>query len=63
MDQQLGRTPIQNEFTFTQTELDIARIWGAVHDLDCDFGPAFPHPRPIAMGEEVVNSAIGWGLL
>ena len=36
-----------------------ARIWGIVHDLDSDFGPTFPHLRPIAMGEEVVNSAIG----
>ena len=57
--QQLGRTPIQNEFTLTQTEFGIGAIWGFVHDLDSDFGPTFPHLRPIAMAEEVVNSAIG----
>jgi hypothetical protein len=59
MGQQLGRTPIQNEFTLTQEEYAGAPIWGIVHDLDSDFGPTFPHLRPIAMGEEVVNSAIG----
>jgi hypothetical protein len=63
MGQQLGRTPIQNEFTLTQVEFGSggvnAPIWGFVHDLDSDFGPTFPHLRPIAMAEEVVNSAIG----
>ena len=58
MTQQLGRTPIQNEFTLTQTELGIAPIWGIAHDLDSDFGPTFPHLRPIAMAEQLVNSAI-----
>jgi hypothetical protein len=60
--QQLGRTPIQNEFQFAQVEYgnngNAAPIWGMIHDLDADFGPAFPHLRPDAMGEEVVNSAI-----
>ena len=58
MAQQLGRTPIQNEFTLTQTELGIAPIWGIAHDLDSDFGPTFPHLRPIAMAEQLVNRAI-----
>ena len=62
MGQQLGRTPIQNEFDLAQIEFgnagNAAPIWGMVHDLDADFGPAFPHLRPTAMGEEVVNSAI-----
>ena len=61
--QQQLRTPIQNEFTFTQAEFGnggvAAPIWGIVHDLDSDFGPTFPHLRPIAQGMEVVNSAIG----
>jgi hypothetical protein len=54
-----GKMPIQNEFTLMQTEFGVGPIWGIVHDLDSDFGPTFPHLRPIAMGEEVVNSAIG----
>ena len=61
--QQQLRTPIQNEFTLVQPEFGIggvaAPIWGIVHDLDSDFGPTFPHLRPIALGEQVVNSAIG----
>jgi hypothetical protein len=61
--QQQLRTPIQNEFTLTQPEFGnggvAAPIWGIVHDLDSDFGPTFPHLRPIAQGMEVVNSAIG----
>ena len=63
MGQQLGRTPIQNEFDLAQVEFgndgSAAPIWGMIHDLDGDFGPAFPHLRPTAMGEEVINSAIG----
>ena len=64
MGQQLGRTPIQNEYQLGQIEFGVggtnAPIWGIVHDFDSDFGPAsFPHLRPIAMGMEVVNSAIG----
>jgi hypothetical protein len=62
MGQQLGRTPIQNVFDFAQIEYGNARsaapIYGMIHDLDSDFGPAFPHIRPVAMGEEVVNRAI-----
>ena len=27
--------------------------------MDADFGPRFPHLRPVALGMEVVNSAIG----
>jgi len=61
--QQQLKTPIQNEFTLSQIEFGQggaeAPIWGEIHDLDSDFGPTFPHLRPIAMGEEVVNSAIG----
>jgi hypothetical protein len=61
--QQQLRTPIQNEFTLVQSEFGnggvAAPIWGIVHDLDSDFGPTFPHLRPIAQGMEVVNSAIG----
>jgi hypothetical protein len=57
-----GRTPLQNEFQFAQVEYgnngNAAPIWGMIHDLDGDFGPTFPHLRPDAMGEEVVNSAI-----
>jgi hypothetical protein len=59
--QRLGRTPSQNEFTMVQTEYGVAPIWGVVHDLDSDFGPRFPHLRSIAIGEEVVNSAIQQG--
>jgi hypothetical protein len=59
MAQALGRTPLQNEFTLSQTEYGVAPIWGVVHDFDSNFGPRFPHLRPIAMGEQVVNSAIG----
>src|ERR1700678_3469742 len=58
----MGRTPLQNEFQFAQIEYGsaphAAPIWGEIHDLDSDFGPAFPHIRPVAMGEEVVNRAI-----
>ena len=61
--QALARTPIQNEYDFAQVEFGVggigAPIWGMIHDLDSDFGPAFPHLRPIAMAEQVVNSAIG----
>ena len=63
MGVQLLKTPLQNEFTLAQIEFGQggtnAPIWGITHDLDSDFGPAFPHLRPIAMGMEVVNSAIG----
>jgi len=62
MGQQMGRTPTQNEYQLAQIEYGNkiqAPIWGEVHDFDADFGPAFPHLRPIAMGQEVVNSAIG----
>jgi hypothetical protein len=60
--QQQGRTPLQNEYQLAQIEYGHttqAPIWGEVHDFDADFGPAFPHLRPIAMGEEIVNSVIG----
>ena len=56
-----GRVPVQNEFTMVQTEFGTGPIWGIVHDLDSDFGPKFPHLRSIAIGEEVVNSAIQQG--
>ena len=56
-----GRMPVQNEFTLVQTEFGIGPIWGIVHDLDSDFGPTFPHLRSIAIGEEVVNSAVQQG--
>ena len=63
LGQQLGRTPIQNEYQLAQVEFGIggmeAPIWGEIHDLDSDFGPTFPHLRPIAMAQQVVNSAIG----
>jgi hypothetical protein len=63
LGQQQPRTPIQNQFTLSQVEFGLqgtnTPIWGEIHDLDSDFGPAFPHLRPIAMGQEVVNSAIG----
>jgi hypothetical protein len=63
MGQQLLRVPVQNEFTLSQIEFGTsgveAPIWGITHDFDSDFGPTFPHLRPIAMGMEVVNSAMG----
>ena len=62
MGQQMGRTPVQNEYQLAQIEFGAgieAPIWGEVHDFDADFGPTFPHLRPIAMGQEIVNSAIG----
>jgi hypothetical protein len=62
MGQQMGRTPTQNEYQLAQIEYGNqiqAPIWGEVHDFDADFGPTFPHLRPIAMGQGVVNSAIG----
>ena len=66
LGQQELRIPIQNEFVLSQAEFGVggsaatnAPIWGITHDLNSDFGPKFPHLRPIAMGEEVVNSAIG----
>jgi hypothetical protein len=62
LGQQLGRTPIQNVYDFAQIEYgnaaNAAPIYGMIHDLDGNFGPAFPHLRPVAMGEEVVNRAI-----
>jgi hypothetical protein len=57
--------PIQNAFTLAQVEYGLGGInphnpiWGVVHDLDSDFGPAFPHIRPIGSGMAVVNSAMG----
>ena len=35
------------------------RFGASCTDFDSDFGPTFPHLRPIALGMEVVNSAIG----
>ncbi len=61
--QQLLRVPIQNEYQLAQAEYGFsganAPIWGIVTNFDSNFGPTFPHLRPIAMGMEVVNSAIG----
>lgn len=54
--------PIQNEYELAQTEQGsnpAYPLWGISHDLDSNFGPPFPHLRPIALGEEVVNSAMG----
>jgi hypothetical protein len=56
-----GRIPIDNEYQMAQNEYGGAPIWGFVHDLDADFGPAFPHLRPIGLGMSVVNSAIQQG--
>ena len=56
-----GRIPVQNEFTLVQTEYGGAPIWGFVHDFDADFGPTFPHLRPIGIGMEVINSAVQQG--
>ena len=62
LGQQLG-TPIQNEYQLGQVEYNAAPIWGIAHDMDSDFGPSFPHLRPIALGMEVMNSADRRGLL
>ena len=64
--QQMGRTPIQNEYQFAQIEYNPsgtigAPIWGFTHDLDSDFGPSFPHLRSIGIGMEVVNSGVQQG--
>jgi hypothetical protein len=56
-----GRIPVQNEFTMVQNEFEGAPIWGFVHDFDADFGPAFPHLRPIGIGLQVINSAVQQG--
>ncbi len=55
--------PIQNAFTFAQVEIGGGAfenpLFGIIHDLDSDFGPSFPHIRPIGLGMSVVNSAMG----
>jgi len=56
-----GRIPLDNEYQLAQNEYGGAPIWGFVHDFDADFGPAFPHLRPIGLGMSVVNSAIQQG--
>lgn len=56
-----GRIPVQNEFTLVQDEFNGAPIWGFVHDFDADFGPTFPHLRPIGSGMQVINSAVQQG--
>ena len=56
-----GRIPVQNEFTLVQTEFGGAPIWGFAHDFDADFGPTFPHLRPIGIGMEVINRAVQQG--
>jgi hypothetical protein len=33
-------------------------IWGVVHDFDSDFGPSFPHIRPIGWALALANRAI-----
>lgn len=57
-----NRLPIQNAFTFNQIEFGEGGtnnpIWGITHDLDADFGPTFPHIRPIGLGMAVLNSAM-----
>jgi hypothetical protein len=54
--------PIQNGFDFSQTEFNqggpYLPLWGFTHDLDSNFGPPFPHIRPIGLGMAVVNSAM-----
>jgi hypothetical protein len=54
--------PIQNGFNFSQTEFSqggpYTPLWGFTHDLDSNFGPTFPHIRPIGLGMAVVNSAM-----
>jgi hypothetical protein len=44
-----------------QNEFGGAPIWGFVHDFDADFGPTFPHLRPIGTGMEVINRAVQQG--
>lgn len=56
-----GRIPVQNEFTLVQNEFGGAPIWGFAHDFDADFGPTFPHLRPIGIGMQVINSAVQQG--
>jgi hypothetical protein len=56
--------PIQNVFTFAQVEFGDNPAyqnpqWGIIHDLDSDFGPTFPHIRPVGLGMAVLNSAMG----
>jgi len=57
--------PIQNSFELSQVEYGpgggnpAGPLWGIDHDLDSDFGPKFPHLRPIALAENVINSAMG----
>jgi hypothetical protein len=62
--------PVQNVFNLAQLEFTTANrscasdhgttaaLWGIVHDFDSQFGPAFPHIRPIGLAMALVNRAI-----
>ncbi len=60
----------QNTFNFAQLEYatpnggcasghgTTSALWGVVHDLDSNFGPAFPHIRPVGLAMSLANRAI-----
>jgi len=62
--------PVQNTFNFAQLEYTTpngactsghgttSALWGVVHDLDSNFGPAFPHIRPVGWAMSLANRAI-----
>jgi hypothetical protein len=61
----------QNAFNFAQLEFTTqnwqypggygttSALWGLVHDLDANFGPTFPHIRPVGWAMALANRAIG----
>jgi hypothetical protein len=49
--------PTPNRFC-TSGHGTTSAIWGVVHDFDSDFGPSFPHIRPIGWALALANRAI-----
>jgi hypothetical protein len=61
----------QNAFNFAQLEFKTpswqcatgygttSALWGLVHDLDANFGPKFPHMRPVGWAMALDNQVIG----
>jgi hypothetical protein len=60
----------QNAFNFAQAEFTTqnwqcgsgygttSALWGLVHDWDADFGPKFPHMRPVGWEMALANRVI-----
>ena len=67
----LAPMPVQQTFNLAEPEYTTpgyacqsghgtnSALWGITHDFDANFGPTFPHLRPIGWAQALLNRAIG----